>query len=108
MDLHTLTLKIQRSENLPVLPTVVVQILRLFDDPTVSPRTLEKIIEQDPALTAKLLRIAGSSMYGMQSATSVARALSVLGMNTLPAPESGCGDAGEPGVGIEKKRALEM
>jgi HD-like signal output (HDOD) protein len=83
VDLHTLTLKIQRSENLPVLPTVVVQILRLFDDPTVSPRTLEKIIEQDPALTAKLLRIAGSSMYGMQSATSVARALSVLGMNTL-------------------------
>lgn len=83
MDLHTLCLKISRSENLPVLPTVVVQILRLFDDPNVSPRSLEKLIEQDPALTAKILKVAGSSMYGMQSATSVSRALSVLGMNTL-------------------------
>ncbi len=83
MDLQSLILRISRSENLPVLPTVVIQILRLYEDPNVSPRSLEKVIEQDAALTAKILRVAGSSMYGSSSVTSVGRALSVLGMNTL-------------------------
>ncbi len=83
MDLNSLCLRISRSENLPVLPTVLIQILKLYEDPNVSPRSLEKIIEQDAALTAKILRVAGSSLYGAKSATSVGRALSVLGMNTL-------------------------
>jgi HD-like signal output (HDOD) protein len=83
VDLQSLCLRISRSENLPVLPTVVVQILRLYEDPNVSARSLEKVIEQDAALTAKILRVAGSSMYGMKSVTSVNRALSVLGTNTL-------------------------
>ena len=83
VDLNSLCLRISRSENLPVLPTVLIQILRIYEDPNVSPRSLEKVIEQDPALTAKILRVAGSSLYGAKSATSVGRALSVLGMNTL-------------------------
>lgn len=83
MDLQLLILKISRSENLPVLPTVVVQILKLYEDPNISSRSLEHIIEQDPAMAAKVLRVAGSSMYGMKSVTTVNRALSVLGMNTL-------------------------
>ena len=83
MDLQLLTLKIARSENLPVLPTVVVQILKLYEDPNISSRTLEHLIEQDPAMAAKVIRVAGSSMYGLKSVTSVNRALSVLGMNTL-------------------------
>lgn len=83
VDLNSLCLRISRSENLPVLPTVLIQILKLYEDPNVSPRSLEKIIEQDAALTAKILRVAGSSLYGAKSATSVGRALSVLGMNTL-------------------------
>ena len=83
MDLQLLTLKISRSENLPVLPTVVIQILKLYEDPNISARSLEHIIEQDPAMAAKVLRVAGSSMYGMKSVTTINRALSVLGMNTL-------------------------
>lgn len=83
MDLQLLTLKIARSENLPVLPTVVVKILKLYEDPNISARSLEHIIEQDPAMAAKVIRVAGSSMYGLKSVTTVNRALSVLGMNTL-------------------------
>lgn len=48
-----------------------------------SPRALEKVIEQDPALTAKVLRVATSSYYGSKPTTSVGRALSVMGMNAL-------------------------
>ena len=83
MDLQLLTIKISRSENLQVLPTVVVQILKLYEDPNVSARSLAQIIEQDPAMAAKVLRVAGSSMYGMKSVTTVQRALSVLGINSL-------------------------
>ena len=83
MDLHQLSLKIARSENLPVLSNVVTQVLKLADDPNASPRTLEKIIERDPALTAKSLRVSNSSYYGMSQVTSIGRAISVLGMNTI-------------------------
>ena len=83
MDFRTLKLNISRSENLPIIPTVILQILRLFNDPNVSPRSLEKIIEQDPALTAKILKVGSSSMYGSQASTTVGRALSVMGINAM-------------------------
>ncbi len=83
MDLNTLGLKIARSENLPVLNNVVTQVLKTADDPNASPRTLERIIERDPALTAKILRVSNSSYYGMSGVNSIARAISVLGMNTI-------------------------
>lgn len=83
MDLNQLSLKIARSENLPVLSNVVTQVLKLADDPNASPRTLEKIIERDPALTAKILRVGNSSYYGMSQVSSIGRAISVLGMNTI-------------------------
>ncbi|RYG82196.1 HDOD domain-containing protein [bacterium] len=83
MDLNTLGLKIARSENLPVLNNVVTQVLKTADDPEASPRSLERIIERDPALTAKILRVSNSSYYGMSGVNSIARAISVLGMNTI-------------------------
>ena len=83
MDLHSLGIRISRSENLPILPNVLIEILRLYEGPHTSPRSLEKVIEQDAALTGKILRVASSSMYGFKSGTSVNRAVSVLGVNTL-------------------------
>ncbi|HLO97010.1 MAG TPA: HDOD domain-containing protein [Fimbriimonas sp.] len=76
-------LKISRSENLPVLPTVLVQILRLYEDVNVSARTLETLIAQDPALTARILKVAGSAQYGNQAVPSISRAVSLVGMQTL-------------------------
>ncbi len=78
-----MALKVARSENLPVLSNVVTQVLKLADDPNASPRMLEKIIERDPALTAKILRVGNSSFYGMSQVNSIGRAISVLGMNTI-------------------------
>ena len=83
MDLRLLTMKIARSENLPVLPTVVIQILKLFDDRNVSARSLVHIIEKDAGMSAKVLRVAGSPMYGLRSVNTVERAISILGMSTL-------------------------
>jgi HD-like signal output (HDOD) protein len=81
--LESLSIKIARSENLPVLPQVATVVLRLADDPNASARNLEKMIERDPALSAKTLRVANSSYYGLSNVGTVARAISILGMNTI-------------------------
>lgn len=72
-----------RSENLPVLPQIVSQILKVADDPNAPARAMEKIIERDPAITAKVLRVANSAAYSNGHVTSIGRAISVLGVNTI-------------------------
>ncbi|MFQ3588576.1 MAG: HDOD domain-containing protein [Fimbriimonadaceae bacterium] len=83
MDLESLAIKIARSENLPVLPQVVSTVLRMVDDPNASPKSMERIIERDPAIAAKILRVANSPFYGFTQVTSINRAIGVLGMNTI-------------------------
>jgi HD-like signal output (HDOD) protein len=81
VDLRTLELKIKRSENLPVLPEVVRAVFRTADDASSSSRALEKLILYDPALTAKVIRVANSPMYGTARVPTVGRALAVLGLS---------------------------
>ncbi|MCC7435360.1 MAG: HDOD domain-containing protein [Methanoregulaceae archaeon] len=83
MELESLSIKIARSENLPVLPQVATAVLKLADDPNASARNLEKLIERDPALAAKTLRVANSSYYGLSNVATIARAISILGLNTI-------------------------
>ncbi|MCB0826992.1 MAG: HDOD domain-containing protein [Armatimonadetes bacterium] len=72
-----------RSENLPVLPQAVSAILKLADDPNASQRDLEKAFEKDPAITAKILRVANSAYYGGNQVPSIGRAISMLGITTI-------------------------
>ncbi len=83
MDLKSLEIKIARSENLPVVPQLVSQILTLVDRSSVSSKMLEGIVLLDPAVTAKILRVANSPFHGLTGCTSVTRALSALGVNQL-------------------------
>ena len=83
MDLESIAIKIARSENLPVLPQIVSAVLKLADDPNASARAMEQVIERDPSITAKLLRVSNSAYYGLSQVSSVNRAISVLGMNTV-------------------------
>lgn len=83
MELSSLALKLARSENLPVLPQVANNVLKLVDSPDASPRALEQIIIRDPAVTAKILRVANSSFYGLSGVDTIGRAVATLGMNTI-------------------------
>jgi HD-like signal output (HDOD) protein len=83
VDVQGLLIKISRSENLPVLPQVATQVLHIVDSPSASHRDLAKVIEGDPAIAGKVLRVANSPMYGVQNITSIGRAISVLGLNTV-------------------------
>lgn len=69
---------------LPVLPEVALHLIRSLDNPDLDLDTLERRIELDQALTAKVLRIANSSFYGLSRQVETVRDASmVLGFGTL-------------------------
>ncbi|GIV17705.1 MAG: phosphohydrolase [Armatimonadota bacterium] len=83
-DRDALGIRISRAVGLPPLPHITVQVMRLIDDPRASTRDFERVITQDAALAAKVLRMANSAYYGGNGRIStVSRAIAVLGMNTI-------------------------
>ena len=62
------------------LPAVCIRLNEMVDDPACSAEDMGRVINQDAALTARLLRIANSPMYGFTTKIdTVARAVTVLG-----------------------------
>lgn len=72
-------------KDIPVMPQVASKILQIQEDNFVlSFRELEKMIIIDPALTARILKIANSSLYARQrEITNLQQALTLLGINTV-------------------------
>ncbi len=84
MELKHIETKLARATTLPILPNLVMQILALTDDMNASARDYERLIMQDAAMTAKILRTANSSYFGGNGQiTSLRRALTQVGNNTL-------------------------
>ena len=75
---------LKRIHNLPSLPTVVMELLASIDQEDVDIDELARKIAQDQALTAKALRLANSSFYGMANQiTVIQEAISILGFRTV-------------------------
>ena len=72
----------QLSKNIPPLPGMVLQLLELSKDPHADFEQLAVIIEQDPSLSARVLRVANSPAYyrGNGEITSLQKAISLIGM----------------------------
>ncbi len=71
---------IEEFHELPALPTTAASILQLAADPRANARQLAEVIEQDPGLSAQVLRYANSSLYGYAGSiktlqTAIARVL---------------------------------
>lgn len=76
--------KIRSADNLPSLPTVAIQVLQLTGSETVTVADIASVIENDPALTSKLLKVANSSLFGMpRRICSVQQAMVILGLRTV-------------------------
>jgi putative nucleotidyltransferase with HDIG domain len=70
--------------DLPPLPAVVLELLDMLGREEVETHALATKISHDQALTAKTLRLANSSFYGVsRHVTSVTDATSVLGLRTV-------------------------
>ena len=80
----TLQKKIERISNLPTLPEIVVRVMRIINNKESSSRDLAGAVEQDVALSAKILRLANSAFYGIpRSVTSINSAIVVLGFKVI-------------------------
>lgn len=75
--------KVESVASLPSMPGIAVEIVKLRNNPYVNASELSAVIEQDPSLSAQLLRYAASPFYGYQGKiTSVEQAVvRVLGMD---------------------------
>lgn len=82
---------IRRIHDLPSLSAVVVELLTSMEDEDVDVHVLGAKIACDQALTAKTLRLANSSFYGMSSkVTTIPQAISVLGFHSVRTLVTAC------------------
>lgn len=75
---------LERSGDLGSLPAVVVRINQAIDDPTSNATKIGRIVNEDPALTAHLLRLVNSPFYGFRARIdTVFRAIAIIGHREL-------------------------
>jgi len=75
---------LQRLQDLPSLPTVVLQVYQMADDPNVSAQQMALVIGKDQGFTLRLLRLANSAYYGMMRRIgTIEEAVVVLGIHTV-------------------------
>lgn len=73
--------RVLSCSTLPTLPSVGLQVLQLTRNPNVNAEQLAKVIETDPALSAKVLKTVNSSLYSLKDpCTTIRRALGYLGL----------------------------
>jgi HD-like signal output (HDOD) protein len=77
--------KIERYiQKMPSLSTTVGKVLEICSRIDASPNELNKVISLDPVLTGQLLKLINSAYYSLMSkVTSLTRAITMLGMNTV-------------------------
>ncbi len=74
---------VRTLDDLPSLPAVVMELLNSIDQDDVDISVLAKKVSYDQALTAKTLRLANSSLYGLQvKVTTIQQAITFLGFQT--------------------------
>lgn len=96
--------RLNRCRALPSPPTVAAHLIEIANDPEAELAQLADAIATDPALTAKILRVANSPLYARhRKSANLRQALSLLGLDTavvlslsfsLPAPLNDDGDGG--------------
>jgi len=75
---------VEDVDSLPSLPSIVMKLIEVVNASDSSAEDAADLIEKDPALTSKMIRLANSAFYGIpRSISSVTSAVVVLGFNTI-------------------------
>jgi len=71
-------------DGMPSLPTTVSKVLEVCNNPKASPIDLDRVIQLDPVLMGRVLKLINSAYYSLGSqVTSIVRAIIMLGVNTV-------------------------
>ncbi len=77
-----LELRLKHCKELPSPPGVAIRIMEISQDPVADFSMVAEVVSLDPALAAKILRIANSAMYAKQrTIDNLRQAIMVLGLN---------------------------
>lgn len=76
--------KLESAKDLPTLPSVVNEIIRLANSSKTNAADVGRIIERDQALTTKVLRLVNSAFYGFPGQIkTVQHAVVIIGFNKV-------------------------
>ncbi len=66
------------------LPEITTRIVEVVEDPHATARNMHDVVQGDPALTAKILKVVNSAFYGLQAQiASLDRAILMLGLSAV-------------------------
>jgi putative nucleotidyltransferase with HDIG domain len=75
---------VSNIRNLPTPPIVFHQIQKVINDPKVSASQIAKILQEDPAMSVKVLKLTNSAFYGLQrEIESVKQAVIIVGLEAI-------------------------
>lgn len=75
---------VKRITEISTLPQVALKVIEVAKDPDAGAADLKAVVEGDPALSSRVLRMVNSAAYGVSSTvTSLHQAISYLGFNQV-------------------------
>jgi len=84
MDNKTIWMTLEKIKDLPTLPSVYFKLNQLLKDKQASIEKVAHIIELDPAMSSRILRLVNSAFYGVRSeSNSISHAVMILGFNAV-------------------------
>jgi putative nucleotidyltransferase with HDIG domain len=70
--------------DLPAVPSIVSQVAHLVEDPDSSVEDLRRVLENDPALAARILKLANSAIFGFsRRIETLQHAISLVGFRSV-------------------------
>lgn len=75
---------VEACRNLPTIPAIALEVLRLSRDEDVDLRQIASVIARDVALSSRLLKVVNSSFYGLRRKVStISQAVVMLGLASV-------------------------
>ncbi len=70
--------------DLPAVPALASEVMQLAEDPSTSASDLRQVIDKDPAVAARILKVANSALYGFsRGIETLNHAIALLGFRTV-------------------------
>jgi putative nucleotidyltransferase with HDIG domain len=83
-ELQAFRAEVLSRKDLPTIPAVLARILTLVEGERTSGRDLVEVIEHDPVLTSRVLKLANSALFGLsRKVSTVPRAVVLVGFTTV-------------------------
>ncbi len=84
MNAREVIARVEKIESLPTIPPILKKILSVIEDPKVSLQKITDFVSSDPSLTARILKMVNSPVYGFPGRiSSVSHAMVILGLNAV-------------------------